>query len=440
MERILTYAKERDYTKYTSTLKEAWRQSISGLSGSFTEALDSHGENMELGPDDDYLHDPASQFGIREAEKHRERGISLDMFLGLMKYYRQTYSDLIRESDFDNETQYRYERLLKRYFDRVEIGFCKNWSLGKNEAFIKILQSKNRDITNEKNKYLTIFESLSNPVFVVDKSGIIENMNHAASRMFDHTSAPGAPYYEDTKMKKNSFTDVFPWLKESYDAFTGHDENSLSFELAIGNKNKYYYVSYSRSLDISDKYSGVMVMIEDISKRKIMEKELERLATTDPLTGSKNRRSFLDLFEKEYQRSKRYNHNFALFMMDIDHFKTINDTFGHDMGDMVLKILVAQSYSVLRDSDIFGRWGGEEFIIMLPETDLTKASAAAERLRAVLSESKLVTDTKEEVHFTVSIGFTVVTDKEATVHEIIKKADHALYQAKHLGRNRVEFL
>jgi len=127
-------------------------------------------------------------------------------------------------------------------------------------------------------------------------------------------------------------------------------------------------------------------------------------------------------------------------MMDIDHFKTINDTFGHDMGDMVLKILVAQSYSVLRDSDIFGRWGGEEFIIMLPETDLTKASAAAERLRAVLSESKLVTDTKEEVHFTVSIGFTVVTDKEATVHEIIKKADHALYQAKHLGRNRVEFL
>ncbi len=98
-----------------------------------------------------------------------------------------------------------------------------------------------------------------------------------------------------------------------------------------------------------------------------MEKELEKLATTDPLTGAKNRRSFLNLLEKEMRRSKRYKYNFALLMMDIDHFKKVNDNFGHEIGDKILKLLVAKSYSVLRDSDLFGRWGGEELLYCFPK-------------------------------------------------------------------------
>ena len=90
MGRILYYAKQRGYAKYTSTLKEAWRLSISGLSNSFIEALNTKGDDLEFGPDEDYINDPAAQFGIIEAKRHRERGISLGMFLGLMKYYRQS--------------------------------------------------------------------------------------------------------------------------------------------------------------------------------------------------------------------------------------------------------------------------------------------------------------------------------------------------------------
>jgi len=118
MERILKYAKQRDYTKYTSTLKEAWRLSISGLSKSLIDALNAKGHDLELGPNEDYIKDPASKFGIIEANRHRERGISLGMFLGLMKYYRQAYSDLIRESEFELNTKLQYEQIIKRFFDR----------------------------------------------------------------------------------------------------------------------------------------------------------------------------------------------------------------------------------------------------------------------------------------------------------------------------------
>jgi diguanylate cyclase (GGDEF)-like protein len=182
------------------------------------------------------------------------------------------------------------------------------------------------------------------------------------------------------------------------------------------------------------------VIIEDITTRKTLEKELEKLATTDPLTGAHNRRSFLNLFELELERATRYQHDFALLMMDIDHFKKINDTYGHDNGDKVLKILVAESYGVLRGSDIFGRWGGEEFIILFPETNLQQASAAAERLRKTLSKSELMTDKGERISFTVSIGFTIIKGGKTNINSIIKRADDALYLAKEQGRNRVVML
>lgn len=437
MERILKYAKQRDYTKYTSTLKEPWRLSISGLSTSLIDALNTKGQDLELGPHDEYISDPASHFGIIEAERHKQRGISIDMFLGLMKYYRQSYSDLIRESNFESDTKCQYEQIVKRFFDRVEIGFCTKWASAEDDDFVKELQCSNRNMTNEKNKYLTIFESLSMPVFIVDLDGTIENMNHAASGILNYDTAPGKQYYGENDTDKLMFVEAFPWLEKFFSNFMTGDKKQQKFETAISDKGQFFFISFSRSLDISGKFSNTIVIIEDITKRKIMEKELEKLATTDPLTGAKNRRSFLHLFEKEIKRSKRYNYSLALLMMDIDHFKQVNDNFGHDIGDKILKLLVAKSHSVLRDSDLFGRWGGEEFIILLPETDLPHASAATERLRGELAKSELVTNDGVNINFTVSIGFTIIENQNIAIDDIIKKADKALYMAKEQGRNRV---
>lgn len=440
MEKILSYAKQRNYTKYTSTLKEAWRLSITGLSKSLIEALDVKGKDLELGPHEEYTSDPASHFGRIEAERHRQRGISIDMFLGLMKYYRQSYSDLIRESKFKDDIKYQYEQIIKRFFDRVEIGFCTEWASTGDEDIVKELQRNNRVMTNEKNKYLTIFESLSMPVFIVGLDGTIENMNHAASGMLHYDTAPGTQYYGEKDTLKLFFIEVFPWLDKSFKNFISGTDTKKTFETAISDKGQFFFISFSRSLDISGKFSNAIAIIEDITKRKTMEKELEKLATTDPLTGAKNRRSFLNLFEKEMKRSKRYNYTLALVMIDIDHFKKINDNFGHETGDKILNLLVAKCHSVLRDSDIFARWGGEEFIILLPETDLLQASSAAERLRGALAQSELRTNDGTNINFTVSIGFTIFGNKNILIDEIIKKADKALYLAKKQGRNRAVFL
>jgi diguanylate cyclase (GGDEF)-like protein len=436
MERILDYALQRDYTQYTSTLKEAWRLSISGLSKSLIELIQVKGDDIELGPDEDYTSDPATQFGIIEAKRHRERGTRLDMFLGLMKYYRQSYLDLINESSFNLAEKQLYSNLINRFFDRVEIAFCKTWAAPAQEELLGELQERNRLMTNEKNKYLTIFESLSMSVFIVDPDGKIENMSFAAANMITPDSAPGAKYYQGSK-EELVFGELFPWLVQSYNDFIAGKEEKLICEKYLDGKEQYFQISFSRSLDISGKLSGTIVIIKDISQQKQVEKKLERLATTDPLTGAKNRRIFLQLFEKELARSQRYKHTFAVLMIDIDNFKDINDRYGHDIGDKVLKLLVSESQDIIRGSDLFCRWGGEEFMVLLPESDIQQAVKIAERLRGNLSEIEIATDNGEFIRFTVSIGMTIVEDKKQSLDDIVKKTDKALYLAKEEGRNRV---
>ena len=141
MNRILQYAKTRGYTKYSSPLQEAWRLSIAGLSESLISALRNRKTSFELKPDEDYMKDPAASFGIMEAQKHRQRGISLEMFLGLMKYYRKSYKDLVRQSNLNSGHKTRRLNKIERFFDRVEIGFCKEWAaLSEGEKLQGVLQ------------------------------------------------------------------------------------------------------------------------------------------------------------------------------------------------------------------------------------------------------------------------------------------------------------
>ncbi|MDO9632652.1 MAG: PAS domain-containing sensor histidine kinase, partial [Humidesulfovibrio sp.] len=128
MERVLSYAQARGYTKYTTTLKEAWRLSINGLSEALLRALTGTPEAMELGAEDTYGDDPASAFAVAEARLHRIRGISLGMFLGLLKYYRQSYLDLVDKADLAGEARLQAKHYLERFFDRVEVAIASVWS------------------------------------------------------------------------------------------------------------------------------------------------------------------------------------------------------------------------------------------------------------------------------------------------------------------------
>jgi diguanylate cyclase (GGDEF)-like protein len=179
----------------------------------------------------------------------------------------------------------------------------------------------------------------------------------------------------------------------------------------------------------------VLARVKNILKMQEMKKELERLAYTDPLTSAFNRRYFLSAAKKEILRSSRYGHSLTLLMVDIDHFKSVNDTYGHDIGDEALKITVTTILKALRSEDILGRFGGEEFIILLPETNAVGAELVAQRIRQVVSEIIINTGQKA-VSFTVSVGVAEIKKNE-TIEEMQKRADEALYKAKENGRNCV---
>ncbi len=175
---------------------------------------------------------------------------------------------------------------------------------------------------------------------------------------------------------------------------------------------------------------------KEINKRKDAENKLIKLSTIDDLTGIFNRRHFLELFERERKISVRYKHPLSLLIIDADHFKRVNDTYGHDTGDIVLKTLTKQIEKSIRDTDILARFGGEEFIVLLPETDLKMAVSSAERICRIVEESP-ISFSGGTLNITVSIGASVINDKYNSTEEIIKGADLALYKAKESGRNRV---
>lgn len=161
----------------------------------------------------------------------------------------------------------------------------------------------------------------------------------------------------------------------------------------------------------------------------------ERLAARDPLTDLYNRRSFLELARPLWSGSRRHGHALSLIMVDIDHFKAINDTYGHAAGDDAITAVARVLTDSVRAEDIVARWGGEEFLVLLPETRLDAAVALAERLRAGIAET-YVAMSGQEIRFTVSLGVAGSGDKES-LDRLITEADHFLYQSKHSGRNQV---
>jgi diguanylate cyclase (GGDEF)-like protein len=161
--------------------------------------------------------------------------------------------------------------------------------------------------------------------------------------------------------------------------------------------------------------------------------ELEKIANLDPLTQIYNRRKFSEKLNKELQRARRYEHALTLIMFDLDYFKAINDQYGHAQGDNVLQSVAQCLKDNLRNVDLYARWGGEEFIVLLPHIPPNEANLVAEKLR--LAISKLVFD--QDIKVTASFGISCLQETDEDSLPLIKRADDALYQAKRDGRNRV---
>jgi len=200
------------------------------------------------------------------------------------------------------------------------------------------------------------------------------------------------------------------------------------------------WVEFSLNLlrDDCGKTIGLLGISRDIAARKQLQEELVRLATIDGMTGTKSRTYFMELANQEMERSLRHGHPLSLLFVDIDHFKQINDSYGHKTGDEMLSWFAGLIREAIREYDILGRMGGDEFAVLLPETETDAAIQIAERLRQKVEDSRVTLDTGTALAVTVSIGITSRENNDATFEELLKKADIALYRAKNLSRNCVQ--
>lgn len=187
---------------------------------------------------------------------------------------------------------------------------------------------------------------------------------------------------------------------------------------------------------------GFLSIIRDISERveaqqklEAAQRQLEHLALTDELTGIANRRHFMSVAHYQFAQAQRYRQPLSLIVIDIDHFKGINDRYGHEAGDRVLQALCQNCAGMIRQSDLFGRIGGEEFAIMLPNTDRRAALALGKRLNALFREIGVDYDTAR-LAFTASLGIATLDKEDEDFEALLRRADRALYTAKQTGRDR----
>ena len=544
MGRILEYAVERDYTRYTSTLLEAWRLSIVGLTDAITLALTRSAEVPELGPDLDPMSDPVAAFGVEEAARHRGRGVNLAMFLGLFKYYRQCYDELLVEHA-DRFVDVDVARLyVRRVFDRTELAYTASWAGTSAEQQIRDLSVANRGATNEKNRLLTLVESLPVAAFLASEDGTIELMNHAAALLAQAGALPGQTHYgvQSAAARPDWLVDVISSLAGSHGA-----ETELTLASADGQRT--FLVHVSHMLDVSHKYDGYAVVLTDVTEDRQVRQELlkaatvfagtrdgvvvldsvgrvaavnpamtallgwtpettvgrplasllsasvpggwarwipdesehwmgevsvtaadgrevtgwlslslvngasgesigiftditplkesqlqlEHLAQHDPLTGLVNRAELRSQLATALGTAEGFGQRVAVLFLDLDHFKEINDTLGHAVGDEVLAQVAERLRAATRGRDILGRLGGDEFMVIAEGLSRPEQAELVAR-KALSSLDRPVDVDGQDYAISASVGISVFPDDGRDVDELIRNADSAMYLAKASGR------
>lgn len=208
------------------------------------------------------------------------------------------------------------------------------------------------------------------------------------------------------------------------------------FQIDLGGREKHFEVSSSSMYTAYGSLVGVLKSIRDITEMKTLEQQLRTAATIDELSELNNRRHFMELAEREFERSRRYDTDVSAVMLDVDNFKAINDTYGHACGDAVIRVIGKLLTSVFRKTDILGRIGGEEFAVILPNTAVEAAELAVERLQQVIAETEVFCGSAR-IKFTISSGVACFSQEVDGLDELLRRADEAMYASKASGGNRI---
>ncbi len=275
----------------------------------------------------------------------------------------------------------------------------------------------------------SVFASMEDGAIVLDGLDRIVDFNPAARRALGELGrdSTGRPLAEVLAGRPGLLGLLGPKGREEADFRTGDDAGARHFRARISTvRNRW------------NRPMGKVLIFSDMTDRVLMMERLRLLAATDELTGAANRRHFFEQGRRELSRAKRYGRPLSIIIIDFDRFKVVNDTRGHEAGDEVLKGICRALMGALRDTDVFGRHGGEEFVVLLPDTPPGQALEAAERLRATVAAASIRVPDGGEVRITASFGVSGADPVTAEdLDGLIRDADRAMYEAKAAGRNCV---
>jgi diguanylate cyclase (GGDEF)-like protein len=279
-----------------------------------------------------------------------------------------------------------------------------------------------------------IFNTIRDAVLILD----------TRDRLLDYNPAAAAVFPVLDKKSIGADIEVLFFATPGLTSALSGAENTLEFELVTEGNSESFEIRtwplFSDSLAFGPGRLGRAVIFADVTAQVRLREELRRRAETDPLTGVANRRRFHQALEVECIRFTRGHAPLSLLMIDLDHFKDINDRYGHPSGDAVLLAIAQRLMLSLRKTDLLARYGGEEFSILLPETRIEGAGVIAERIRVAVCQAPVEVD-GELIPISVSVGVAShANNREVDPQILLKKADLALYRAKAMGRNRVEVI
>jgi len=292
----------------------------------------------------------------------------------------------------------------------------------------KLQREKQISILEE--KYKILIENAPFSVIISSLDGKILYINPRAAQQFDISAS-----YAINLNTKDFYASAEDRKKLLYLLKRKGFVQDLDLKF-VTTRSSEFWASISVSIIEFEGNQALFTALMDITRRKALSQELEYLAMTDELTKLYNRRFFLDRCQREFKLWKRYKNPFSILLIDIDHFKQINDNFGHDIGDLALQFIAKALQQFVREVDTVARYGGEEFIILLPQTSAAIAKDIAERLLLKISSSELPI-VSTPLKLTVSIGVSEVQPDIKDLNHLLKVVDNALYQAKWQGRNRV---
>ena len=294
----------------------------------------------------------------------------------------------------------------------------------------------------------TTIDTVPETICVLDKAGVIIAVNQAWRDFYDANYddpqsinyAVGTNYLQVCESAAGSDATEAPRMAQGLAAVLAGERDLFSVEYPCDSptEKRFFFARVKRFPGDS---GHVLVAHGNITERKMIELELARMAHTDVLTGLNNRRNYMQLSETELSRTARHGGALSVLMLDIDHFKRVNDTHGHQVGDTVIQMLATVCREQLRDLDVIGRLGGEEFAVTMPNTDHAQAMHVAERLRQAIETASVALPQGLPLRFTASIGVTTLPKSSAngsiTLGVLLDQADQALYRAKNGGRNQV---